>query len=193
VSHQLGDDDDVDAVAQELGSEGMAQGVGMDPGLAGVGVAGLVDEAGGHGEFGDDVAESAHARSFTAPGQEQRAGVVGAAMSRSDVQPGPQRDTGGVVQRDLASPSAVHLLRRQAAHRRGDRGSAVCAHPLRRASLAVLLAKAPAKLETVNDLDGDLIYLDMSSRRDVAVDASSRPDLICRDIRLVTVASGIAR
>jgi hypothetical protein len=32
-------------------------------------------------------------------------------------------------------------------------------------SLAVLLAKQPSRIETVSDLDGDLVYLDMSSRR----------------------------
>jgi hypothetical protein len=30
-------------------------------------------------------------------------------------------------------------------------------------SLAILLAKAPSRLETVSDLDGDLIYLDIAS------------------------------
>ena len=29
-------------------------------------------------------------------------------------------------------------------------------------SLAVLLAKAPSRLETVSDVDGDLIYLDIA-------------------------------
>lgn len=80
----------------------VSTGVRVNSGLARVGVVGLVDEAGGQAELGDDVADRAHSHSFAAPGQEQRAGVVGTAMSRPDVQPGPQRDTSGVVQRDLA-------------------------------------------------------------------------------------------
>lgn len=31
-------------------------------------------------------------------------------------------------------------------------------------SLAVLLAKGPSRLETVSDIDGDLVYLDIASR-----------------------------
>jgi hypothetical protein len=59
VPHEVDDDDNVDAVAQEVGAERAAQGVGVDPRFAHVGVTGLVDEAGRNAELGDDVADRA--------------------------------------------------------------------------------------------------------------------------------------
>lgn len=93
MAHQLGDHDDVDAGAQQVGAEGVPQGV-----RGGERLARLIDQVGVGGEFVEELVDGAGGEPAAAAVEEQRrrvgAGPALAVFLPADLSPTPSRVPG---------------------------------------------------------------------------------------------------